>query len=585
MRRRGSSLLVLLALHAASPAHAEEPWKTDSESVAKELFFRGVKLLEAGDPERALDAFSRSRATIPRRGSTVNAAICLERLGRYDEALELYEEVLTRFAADLPEADRAGLTATMATLRKRVGAVNISANVTDASVQIDGRARGTLPLTTPLRVTQGAHVVRVVKNGYETYSTKVDVKLGETSAVDARLEPLTRSGEIRIEVTDGEAADVFVDSALVGAAPWEGMLAPGRHTVWARRGDLGSAPSSLVVITGQVSLARVALAPLGPSIVARVEPRTAELAIDGIPVGVGAWQGRLPRGEHRLIASEAGYVSQSTQVDAIDPARAVELDLRLVIDPDHPRWPRPAAGHFWMGAFAAYAGTGSLGSGAEAACSEDCLSDPPANGGLIGGRIGFRFPVGVSIELGGGWLGLQKDVFRVERDTFKVGDQSYAIRYDLQDQLALRGPVVLFGASYVVPLAWRLDLLARLSGGVLFAEASDTIRATARTDGPDVEALVYGPAGDRTAVVPLVAPELGVELALGSARLGAGLAAMFLPLAGPSFEGRRLGVDPAPDSTRPGSVGNAPQSKAIETERSFGLIPIFLPGLSFRYEL
>jgi tetratricopeptide (TPR) repeat protein len=72
---------------------------------AKELFRRGVTLLTAGDTERALESFLGSRALVPSGKNTANAAICLERLGRYDEALEMYEEVLARFSKDLDDED------------------------------------------------------------------------------------------------------------------------------------------------------------------------------------------------------------------------------------------------------------------------------------------------------------------------------------------------------------------------------------------------------------------------------------------------------------------------------------------------
>ncbi len=578
------ALLSILAL-AAPRAAAEEPWATDAESVSKELFFRGVKLLDAGDHERALDAFLRSRATLPRKGNTVNAAICLERLERYDEALELYEDVLSRFSADMPEGDRDGLKKTMARLRGRVGALSVTANVTGASVQVDGRARGTVPLTADLRLTRGEHVVRVVKNGYETFSSKVDIRVGERTALDVRLEPLTRSGQLRIEVEDGGTADVFVDAALVGSAPWEGLLAPGRHSVWVRRGDVGSAPASLVVVAGQVSLARLGLAPLGSDVEVRVTPRTAELSIDGVPVGSGAWEGRLPRGLHRVAATEPGYAPSLQEIDARDPTRPVSLDVKLVVDPEHPRWPQRATGRFWLGASASYAGTGVLGSGAEASCLDDCVSDPPANGALLLGRVGYRFPIGVSIELGGGWMGLTKRLFRVEHDTFVAGGSRHDVRYDLEDRLALSGPVVLFGASYGIHVGWRIDLLARVAGGVLVARASDAISATAQTNGPVVAASVFGAPSEVDAVVPLVVPELGLELTLGDARLGAGLGVAFLPLAGPDYGDRALGVAPLPNTANPGAVTNAPQSDVVGSERSFGWVPIFLPGLSFRYEL
>src|SRR5437899_1731317 len=120
-------LLCLCLVCFAGLARADpDPRRLDE---AKELFRRGVALLGAGDTERALDYFLRSRERLPSSKNTVNAAICLERLGREDEALEMYEEVLTRFSADLDTEDRQSLEPIMTALRKRIGYLQLSSNV------------------------------------------------------------------------------------------------------------------------------------------------------------------------------------------------------------------------------------------------------------------------------------------------------------------------------------------------------------------------------------------------------------------------------------------------------------------------
>src|SRR6185503_18456536 len=62
---------------------------------AKELFRQGNELRKVGDFQRALDFYRRSRRLVPSVPNTLNAAFCLQQLGRYDEALQLYENLLT----------------------------------------------------------------------------------------------------------------------------------------------------------------------------------------------------------------------------------------------------------------------------------------------------------------------------------------------------------------------------------------------------------------------------------------------------------------------------------------------------------
>jgi hypothetical protein len=184
-----SLLVARPALAQAPPAGpAQEATAKGKLDAAKLLFRQGVDLFNTGDNERALDYFLRSRAAYPSVLNAINAAICLERLQRYDEALEMYEEALTRHAAELQAADRATVGPAMTALREKVGSIQVSANV-EGTVTVDGRARGKLPLTTSIRVMPGKRLVRVLKDGYTTQETTVEVKIGQTAKVDLRLDP------------------------------------------------------------------------------------------------------------------------------------------------------------------------------------------------------------------------------------------------------------------------------------------------------------------------------------------------------------------------------------------------------------
>src|SRR5262245_1540489 len=91
---RTLSLAVLLAAERASAQPSPATDATASAACerlaeAKRWFRQGNALREAGDYERALEFYQRSRALVASAPNTINAAFCLDRLGRYDEALEL----------------------------------------------------------------------------------------------------------------------------------------------------------------------------------------------------------------------------------------------------------------------------------------------------------------------------------------------------------------------------------------------------------------------------------------------------------------------------------------------------------------
>ena len=118
------------------------------------------------------------------------------------------------------------------------------------------------------------------------------------------------------------------------------VLAPGAHVVTTRKGDDGSAPMSIVVLQGQTTLLRAKSSRLGRTIHVEIEPRSAAVAFDGVRVGVGRADLRVPLGTHLLEARERGYFPATASVESIESANeAPVVRLSLVADPADPRWP------------------------------------------------------------------------------------------------------------------------------------------------------------------------------------------------------------------------------------------------------
>jgi hypothetical protein len=558
---------------AGSPAAVAE---------AKEIFSRGLALLDAGDLERALDYFLRSRALVPGKGNTANAAHCLERLGRYDEALELYEELVTRFASELGPENRARLGPAMAALRSRVGSALVIANVDGALVMIDGRARGRLPLAHAVRVLAGRHRAQVLKDGYESAEAPFLVAAGETANVDLPLRPLAQAGRLRIEDPSNEGAEVLVDRVRVGTAPWEGTLAPGAHLVWVAAGDRGSAPARAIVVQGQTATLRVTSGKLGPSVSIDVEPTTAELSLDGVALGPGPWVGRLPVGAHALSASEAGYVATTTSLLEPDAGEALpHVVITLAVDPRHPRWPRRAVGTLRVEAFAAVAAGRALGSDAEAWCATPCAH---TLGGVVGGRVGFRFPSGASVDLVGGYVTLGESFTRVRTTGFVSEGVPRSITYTLADDAHLRGPFVGVAGGYAAQLRPWLALVSRVTAGVLFAGASDPITGSATTATGSAPIVVSGRGQRVTSIDPFVEPELGLEVRAAGFHVGVGLGLAAFVGVGPPYGHDLLEVEPAGcSSAKPAAPACAPASTLVASERANGPFALLLPTLSAGY--
>jgi hypothetical protein len=594
--RAGRGLALLLAIASATlagPARADEPPDVGDDmttpaahlALAKDLFRKGVALLQADDVERALLFFLRSRAEQASAKNTGNAAICLSRLGRYDEALEMYEELLLRFSADLDPEDRAKLSPAMAALRDKVGAIRLSASV-DGLVVIDGRARGSLPFSAPVRVLGGAHTLRIFKDGYVAYEARVDVAVGATITVDARLAPLAGAGLLRVADPTNVGFEVFVDGSTVGRTPWEGTLGLGRHLVWIQKSNRGSAPSSVAVLEGQTALAQLPVADLGPELRIAISPPTAGILLDGVALGIGSWAGRLPVGEHRVVVSEDGYRSRSIALVVQNSSLAAEqVKVDLAIDPESSRWPRPSRGRPFVSVFGGYFGGMTLHSSAEQGCPARCFTVPSVLGGLAGVRAGFRFKRGLAPELGIGVATIGLDLQRVETSTFASHQAASTIpvSYTLDDRLRINGPFLTAGGSAWIPLRPDVGFLARASVGVLFGHISDPITGDATASGEKAPVIVSS--RDETLKRPLgfFLPELGAEARLGSLRVGFTIGAAFFPGAGPQFSHENAGVNPRCEAAHPTAVGCAPITHLLQGERSYGSFVLWSPQVAMGY--
>ncbi|WP_434043281.1 MULTISPECIES: PEGA domain-containing protein [Sorangium] len=567
------------------PAEPAPPAPPDEALArAKELFQAGNELRKIGDCQRALELYLRSRRVVASVPNTLNAAFCLDQLGRYDEALQLYEALLTEFRAELGEPERRGVVSTIAGLRGRIGSVLVSSNV-DGLVLIDGRPRGRLPLAGPIRLLPGGHTLRVVKDGWRTFEAILTVRIAETTTVDAKLEPLASTGRLKIEDERLVGADLFVDGTLIGQLPWEGALAPGPHFYSVRGGKLGSAPREANVVAGQLAVATVEAGPLGEEVRVVAQPLSAALTINSVPVGHGQWRGALPLGRHTFEAHEPGYFARTLRT-TIDRTTTGDIVLPLAIDESHPRWGR-RVGFFRLEAVAGYAFASSLESDAERSCSSYRCSDVARPSGVLAGLRGsYQFPIGTAIELTAGYLHLRTELVRSVDTTYvdpRGGEERLPIRYTFHDDLRMAGVTVVVGGSYHHELSSWFDVGGALGLGVVLAESSDEVTGSASDDRRTVGVAVTNGGNAVRHAAPFAMPELRLRLELGRLSATAAMGVGFFLVDGPPFETGNtyvVGADCDPQSP---TVECAPGKKVVFEERAHGTFTMFFPSVAVGY--
>jgi hypothetical protein len=568
------SSILAVEVGAAEPARPEagEPAPTPNElEIAKQLFREGNELRRAGDCQRALERYQRSRLIVASVPNTTNAAFCLSELGRYDEALELYEELTSRFAPELGDDDRASLAPVMSALRRRVANLEVSAN-TEGILVIDGRPRGRLPLIAPVRVLPGRHTLRVISEGWETFERVVTLRAEATLHVDARLRPLLHRGSLLVD--SSEPTTVYIDDAPVGPAPWQGALPPGKHVYFVRGRDKGSAPAQAVVIEGRLVHVSALALPLGPELSVRAEPASAEVSIDGVALGTSRWQGRLPRGAHLFEAREAGY---RTVRRRLDPAAQQAITLDLAVDTNHPRWWAHERRRLRAEGLVGIGFGSGLGSGAERACERHACPENDVALGMLGAvRFGYGLKGGLAIEASLGYLAFRSAVSRQVVDGFLPDGSAGEIRTDylVRDELVLLGPFASLGASYAWALSKRLSMTLGLHLGGWVVSGSDD--AGGRVSTPD-DSRPLEIEGSGTPTRSLDAFALGdarLGTRIGSVWLSAGLAVTGFLLEGP--EGAVGDVYATGGCSAEGVLGCAPGESFTRGERTHG--PFFAIG-------
>jgi hypothetical protein len=568
--------VALLCIALPLPLRAETA--VERLERAKGLFREGNALLQAGDPERALERFLQSRELVPSGKNTANAAICLERLGRNDEALEMYEELLSRFASDIDEQDRQNLAPTMARLRGGLGNLEISANV-EGLLTIDGRPRGRLPRVTALRVVPGKRRVRVVREGYQSFDQVVDVSAGATQGIDAFLEPLAGTGAVRVELTGGALAHVFVDGKVRGEAPWEGTLKPGLHRLQVLGPEIGSKPEKLEVLEGKTLLVRVSSGRLGPRLRLFVEPKTARLSLDGVDVGVGSWNGRLPVGSHALRVTERGYFDYQSalSVGPSEPAEALRVDLKR--DPSDPRWPQRLPWRFEVGIDLGLAYAPRLHGGQESLCPDLCSGSTAAVGGKLEVAPQLLHDRGLGVELGFGYLLMRQSFSRAAFAKYDAGRVTYA----LEQAMLMGGFYGRAAGVAAMNLGQKLALRTSVGVGLMKAAYQAQSDGAAWTTGAPVAASGSG-LGPISELAPVVTTSIALERAVGPVGISLGVSAWFFPRGGPTFSDAELA--PAPSGcqpSQPASIGCAPASDLLAREAVHGPFWLLSPELAARY--
>lgn len=447
-----------------------EPVSEAEKQRAKIHFTRGLKLLREEAWSPALAEFLRSRELYPTRVATMNAGIALRKLQRYDEALDMFETLLRDF--DVAEDDRSAAQIQVAELRTRVGTIDIVGAEPGASIVVSSVDRGEYPPVKPIRVPAGNHVVRVVKDGFEPFESKVDVAGGEIASVKVEMAQLTESGELRVVERSGKKLDVVVDGVIMGQTPWQGRIGLGDHVVLLRGpGKLGAQPARAVVSSGEVTTLTLVAEELASQLRVDPTPPGASVIIDGVDVGNGVWLGRLKQGPHKVLVKEEGFLDAERNVN-LAPGQRETLAVELERDEDAPMWRKPPK--WTLDGTAGFVVLPSFGGDVSTACSGECSAAPGLGGvALVHGGYELGNGLGFGLELGYFFAAQSVNGRQAALMPNGLGEPNQGTADD-----ALRMQGFLAGATVGYHLGEDYPVTFRLGAGVLVGQARDERNGT-----------------------------------------------------------------------------------------------------------
>ena len=397
-----SSALYLTSfhLHAEEPA-AAAPTADAIKAQAAQRFDRGLSLFNEGDNAGALAEFKQTYALLPNPLVLYNIGLVYAAMGRPVDAVDALIPVID--SATLSSGQREQAQKTLADQRQRIGRVSVTTVPDGARIDVDGVEVARTPLTAPLRVAEGSHVIGAVAEGY-AHARKEIIVAGNadaTVAFELVLGSAKRPANLTIRSRTNDA-EVVLDDQAIGKTPLATSVSvpAGKHSVELRRPGYHPSRQDVIVgegATGEVALDLVvdskALLRDGADLTLDSGESNIDLTIDDEHLGLYTGPLRLPKGIHHVRLHVAGYVPLEQDV-LLDGNKANVLAPRFQPTPEtrqahdsNVRWHR-TLGWIGIGGGVAIAGASVALTVVAGSDKSNAQKDFDAAEALVAGDIG-----------------------------------------------------------------------------------------------------------------------------------------------------------------------------------------------------
>lgn len=306
------ALGIVAALFTQSAFAADNPRK---------LLAKGNQLFASGRYAEAFDVFKSADAASPSPVFLRSMAYCKLKLSQHKEAYELFDAYLKKYPN---EKDAAKIRSTVKDLELIIATrISVKSTPPGAELYFDTEAAGRVG-TTPYEGTiePGKHIAILRMQGFETTTRPFNIPARSNVSLEIPL-------EVALKVTSTPpGATVHLDSAAgkpLGTTPYDGTIAPGKHTLFLRLSGYKTHEQALQVDAGPATVD--AQMQLGMRIVST--PPGAVVEIDGTRAeGATPLEVSATPGKHNVTMTLPGFkpFAQTLDVAAGSP-NAIDAKL------------------------------------------------------------------------------------------------------------------------------------------------------------------------------------------------------------------------------------------------------------------
>ncbi|HMJ52508.1 MAG TPA: hypothetical protein VK540_10545 [Polyangiaceae bacterium] len=153
---------------AGEASRAARPPGSVSDERAQEArrrYERGLQLYGEGGSEGALAEFERAYQLMPAYRLLYNIALIRLQLNDYAQAIKAFQEYLAEGGPEIPSVRKSEVERHLASLKSKVGRVEVSSRARGADILVDDVVVGRVPLSEALVVNPGRRRITIARGG------------------------------------------------------------------------------------------------------------------------------------------------------------------------------------------------------------------------------------------------------------------------------------------------------------------------------------------------------------------------------------------------------------------------------------